>query len=139
MRVAVPLFEDQVAPRFGFADRYLMVTIEDGAVVGREVHNFSTGGWHQRISRLVEDGVAVLLCGGFNRGFAPFAQSLGLEVVAGLSGRAADLVEAFARGEEMKSTFCTGGRHAWKRRNRSGGRGPCHGRRIRGLRTEEER
>lgn len=136
MRVAIPLFEGNVAPRFGFADRMLVATIEDGKVVDSETHRFTPGGWHRRISRLVEDGVSVLLCGGFNCRFVPLAEDLGLEVIAGLSGSAAALVEAFARGEEMKTTFCTGGRHAWKKRNRAGRRGSQNGWRVRKMPTE---
>ncbi|MBW2529685.1 MAG: hypothetical protein JRI23_36250 [Deltaproteobacteria bacterium] len=97
-RVAVPLFGEEVAPRFCSADRVLLAD-----VLGRSVgplHRISLGdaSWAHRLAELAAAGVTVLLCGGFNRRFHPLAERHGIEVIWGLFGSAERLVHAYADG-----------------------------------------
>ncbi len=74
MRIAVPVFGEDVAPRFCFAREMLVVDLEGDRETGRRFVMFGTGSWTQRI-RLLEDlGVDLLLCGGFNRRLQPMAE-----------------------------------------------------------------
>ncbi len=99
MRVAVPLFEGEVAPRFGFANEFLLVDIVEEQVENRHNVTISNKGWPNRLNELKELGVEVILSGGFNRCYMPLAEELGIQVVAGLAGNALETSEAFARGE----------------------------------------
>lgn len=98
MIVAVPLFGQEVAPRFGFAERYLVAEIENEQVVRADLVATEFRGWVNRLSELRGLGVEVILCGGFNRAFLPLAEGLGIHVLAGLAGDARRAVEAFSRG-----------------------------------------
>ena len=108
MRVAVPLFGQDVAPRFGFANTFLVAEIEDSRVLGTKLVSIETGSWANRLSNLESLGIKVLLCGGFNRAFTPLAEDLGIDIHAGLTGDAHQVVEAFARGEAMPTFTCIG-------------------------------
>ena len=108
MRVAIPLFGKDVAPRFGFADAYLVATVDAEKVLSTEQVQNTGQGWPHRMDQLKDIGVKVLLCGGFNRKFLPLAEDLGIRVFAGLTGDARACVEAFARGEKMPEVFCNG-------------------------------
>ncbi len=108
MRVAIPLFDKDVAPRFGFADTYLIATVDAGRVLSAEQIQSHGAEWPNRMEQLKELGVNVLLCGGFNRKFLPLAEDLGIRVFAGLAGDAHRCAEAFARGEKMPKIFCNG-------------------------------
>ncbi len=130
MIVAVPLFGQDVAPRFGYADSVLVAEIEDGRVVRVDNVRLGPAGWPSRLGQLRSLGVDTILCGGFNRCFMPLAENLGINVLAGLRGQARQVLEAFARGEAVPTFRCTGtgigrsGRHGC---NRNSG----HGRRRR--------
>lgn len=106
MRVAVPLFGQEVAPRFGYADNFLIAELKDGKVVCVDDIRLEFSDWHLRLEQLHKRGVDTILCGGFNRFYLPFAKILKIDVIAGLSGDADQLVEAFARGEEMPTFPC---------------------------------
>ena len=108
MRVAVPLFGNDVAPRFGFAVRFLIVEIADEQIVITSEVETAANGWPNRLSDLSAMGVEVLLCGGFNRAFVPLAEDLGIRVLAGLAGDALKVAEAFARGQAMPTFTCSG-------------------------------
>ncbi len=128
MLVAVPLFGQDVAPRFGFADSFLIAEIVDNQVLRADQVVTIADGWVSRLGQLRDLGIEVLLCGGFNRAFVPLAEELGVSVLAGLVGEARQVLEAFARGEATPTFSCNG-----MGRRRRAGRG-CdsnkgHGRR----------
>ncbi len=96
--VAIPTFRGVVAPRFCFADVVLL------ARVGcREVSELSLRGlpWPERLQALSREHVTLLLCGGFNRRLLPFAESVGIEVIWGLSGDVAPLVVCIAEAHHV--------------------------------------
>lgn len=125
MKVAVPLFGTVVAPRFGFADEFLVAEVNDRQITRTEHVSISIESWYDRLHELKEHGITVLLCGGFNRRFEPLAESLGIEVIAGLAGEADATVAAWVRGEELPALF----RCRFRRRDGSGGgRGRGQGR-----------
>ena len=98
VRVAVPLFGDEVAPRFCFAELFLVADVSVGSV--GPLHRLSMGdaSWPQRLAQLGAAGVTVMLCGGFNRRFHPLATRYGIEVIWGLFGSAERLLQAFGDG-----------------------------------------
>jgi predicted Fe-Mo cluster-binding NifX family protein len=124
MRVAVPVFGQDVAPRFGFAEEFLVADISNGNVVRESLISVSDAGWYKRLAELKGLGVELLLCGGFNRRFEPLAQTLGIEVVAGLAGEVSTLLESYARGEDLPVLYgCRAGSgrgrtHPGRRRQR---------------------
>jgi len=96
MLVAVPLFGRDVAPRFRFADRFLIADISNGEF-SSELYAVMRGGWPGRLMELKRLGVRTVLCSGFNRRFVPLAASMGINVISGLGGDARAQIEAFAR------------------------------------------
>lgn len=123
MRAAVPMFEENVAPRFGFADRFLIGDIDQHRVVHAEEVRIDFGGWPARLEAIRHLGVDVLLCCGFNRHYLPLCDTLGVRVIAGLTGDGRALLDSFASDRLPKSQvgrFCPGG-----------GRGRGRGRAVR--------
>lgn len=100
MRVAVPLYEEVVAPRFGFAEDFLVATIENEGI--SETHRIilPNNGWNERLRVLEEHGVSVILCGGFNRRFEPLARSHGIRVICGCVGEAELVAHRFAQQKQ---------------------------------------
>lgn len=119
-RVAIPLFGSEIAPRFGFAQRFLLADLEEGCVRDRLEIDVSRLGWHRRLVLLEEQGVTLLLVGGFNRRFLPYAESLGVSVSWGHTGPVDALLEQLCRGalEPVRAHAGPG----------ATGLGPCAGR-----------
>lgn len=115
MRLALPLFEDDVSPRFCGADRILVVDVEEGREIGRHVVEPVPADFGERLVLLRDLGVRELLCGGFNRCFLPLAESLGLQVRWGLWGPAE---AALGRRLDGAVPLPASGRGRW-------GRGQC--------------
>jgi predicted Fe-Mo cluster-binding NifX family protein len=129
MKVAVPLFGKDVAPRFRYADRFLVAEIAEEQVVVVDHIDLDFAGWPFRLGFLRDLGVDVILCGGFNRCFTPLAESLGVRILTDLNGVAEKVVEAFARGETMSTFQRNGvdgraGRACIRNRGRERKRGP---------------
>jgi len=99
MRVAVPLFEDEIAPRFCFAREMLVATVEAGEVVSRERLLVESLAWPERIRRLESRGVTVVLASGFDRCQIPMASAHGLRVIVGLGGNAEAVLLAYCAGQ----------------------------------------
>ena len=91
-RIAIPVFEQDIAPRFGFARRFLVLELEGRRIVGQTDLRFDEPGCRRRLARLARRGVSRLVCGGFNRRFLPFTRGLGIEVSWGHTGAVEDLV-----------------------------------------------
>jgi len=112
VRIAVPVFGEDVAPRFCFAREMLVVDLDGERETGRRFVLFGNGRWAQRI-RLLEDlGVDVLLCGGFNRRLQPMAVQAGIEVLWGQRGEAETIIEAYRSGTLDAPERRPGRRHA---------------------------
>lgn len=108
-RLAIPLYGAQVAPRFRYADRLLIVDRAEGGEPIFEILNLARLSWSQRIAHLAGGGVEVLLCGGFERRFLPLAESAGIRVEWGLAGDARQLADAFHRGGLDRFRVCSPG------------------------------
>jgi predicted Fe-Mo cluster-binding NifX family protein len=96
MRVAIPLFGDDVAPRFGFASSFLIADVEDGQVTAVTRYATRAVSWLERIQELCRLDVNVILCCGYDQRFVPLAQSKGINVQTGVWGDARRAVEALA-------------------------------------------
>lgn len=108
--LAVPLHEEDVAPRFCSADRFIIAELRGGQVCRVRRLTFPEEEWSARLEHLAATGVQVLLCGGFNRRFLPLAEGLGIQVIPGLAGKAEQLIEAFVRDEIERYRFVPCGR-----------------------------
>lgn len=97
--VAIPLFDDEVAPRFCSASEFLLVRVDSNGIGAFQRRQLGDEPWPSRLERLSRLGASVLLCGGFNSRFLPFARGLGLRVESGLTGSARTLAEAFGKSD----------------------------------------
>jgi hypothetical protein len=95
MKVAIPIFGDEVAPRFCFASEMIVV---DTGCPDHPRHCVLQGSWSERIKTLSDLGVGVLLCSGFNRQLEPLARDMGLTVVWGLEGSATEIIADYVAG-----------------------------------------
>jgi hypothetical protein len=128
MRIGVPLFGSDVAPRFCAADRLLLVETDGATVLSESEVSLGDGHIPRRLAEVRALGVERLLCGGFNRRFLPLAAALGVRVRWGLTGdaRAAirDCLAGTPGGTDPPPEACLGpGPWRGRRAGRGGGWG----------------
>ena len=128
MKVAVPLFRDEVSPRFGCSAQFLVATVEEGGVWAQEVKDVSHLAPWQLSEFLASLGVTKVICGGVHRRFQEELARCGIEIIWGVIGPAADALEALRAGTLRTDQFICPG---W-RGGRGGGRGQGRGRGGRG-------
>ena len=98
MKVAIPLFVNRISPRFDYAQRFLVVQTANGEIKERE--EFQANEWSpfERIRKLVDIAVRVVICGGIN-GFS--AQQLGfhkITIISGVCGETERILQLFLKG-----------------------------------------
>ncbi len=116
MRVAIPVFGEEISPRFCFAEEVLLVDVEGRREIGRKVLRLGQSCNPDRLRLLENRGVGVLVCGGFDRDFLPTAQGLGLHVVWGVTGTVDAAVRDVVSG---KLTGVSAHRNCWCHRRAS--------------------
>jgi len=110
MRVAIPIFGEEISPRFCFAEDVLLLDVEDRREVSRKVLRLGQICNPDRLRLLEARGVGVLVCGGFDRDFLPTAHDLGVHVVWGVTGTVETAVRDVVSG---KLTSPSAHRNCW--------------------------
>ena len=95
MRIAIPMFNSRVSPRFDFASRMLIATIDNGEVVERREHSLTNLNPIRRSALLSELGVNVLICGGISDFSVRLLMGNGIEVIPMVAGEVEDVLNLF--------------------------------------------
>ncbi len=98
VKVAIPKFNSRVSPRFEFAPKVLVATVDDGKVVDREEYSLKGFDPMRKIALLREEGVNVLICGGISIFFVRLLMGNGIEVISMVSGEAEEVLNHFVNG-----------------------------------------
>ena len=98
MRLAIPLFGARVSPRFDHAPRLLLLSVEEGKVVSREEMPLSPLALWQRVERLKELQVDVVICGGIDEGSKCWLLDHRIQVIPRIAGEAHRAVINFLAG-----------------------------------------
>lgn len=98
MKVAIPLFNSRVSPRFDFAAKLLVVTIADGKITDRQEFSLLNLNPLKRTSLLCELKVQVMLCGGISCFTERFIKAHGIEVVSLVQGEVEEVLTLFVKG-----------------------------------------
>jgi predicted Fe-Mo cluster-binding NifX family protein len=84
-KVAIPGFQGEVAPRFESAEKFMIVTIADGAPESSEVLSCVGCEGFGRVRLLESEQVEVLICSGIKSFYRGLLESLGITVLENVS------------------------------------------------------
>ena len=98
MKIAIPMFNSRVSPRFDFASRMLIATIDNREVVERSEHSLKNLNPIRRGALLSELGVNVLICGGISDFSMRLLMGNGIEVIPMVAGEVEDVINLFING-----------------------------------------
>jgi predicted Fe-Mo cluster-binding NifX family protein len=93
MKIAVPLFQERVAPYFGASSKILLVEMQGEAIVRESSWEVEGEGAMEIARRLVNLGVEKLICGGIQHRYKNWLVGRGVAVVENQRGPARELVQ----------------------------------------------
>ena len=123
MRLAIPTWQGRVSPVFDSAQRLLIVDAADGSETGRSEEGLGSGLLPQRVARLKELGVDVLVCGAISRPLAGMIAASGIVLVPFISGECDEVLAAYLCGRLADPRFLLPGSPPTARRRWRLGRG----------------
>jgi predicted Fe-Mo cluster-binding NifX family protein len=92
MRLAIPLFGPRVSPRFDHAPRLLLLSLERGKVVSREEIPLGPLTPWQRVEKLKDLKVEVVICGGIDEASKGWLIDHRIQVIPLIAGEANRIV-----------------------------------------------
>jgi predicted Fe-Mo cluster-binding NifX family protein len=116
MLVAIPLFGDEVSPRFGWCAEVLLASVDDGQVQQQEVRDVRHLAPCQLPEFLQLLAVEKVICGGVSQSFQKEMERRGMEVIWGVIGTACDALAALMKGTLQPDQFVCPGRRGGTRR-----------------------
>jgi len=128
MKLAIPIYNDNISNVFDFAHKLLLVDIENGKEVNRSEVAIENQFLPQRAGQLKNLGVDVLVCGAISRVLANMVTTSGIQVLPYVTGSINDVLQAYLTGQLVKPEFSMpgcwpGARKGFGRRGGQGGRG----------------
>jgi len=110
IKIAVPVFENRISPRFDFALGFGLYDVEDERITSsREI---SCEGWSdvERVARLKGFAVDVLICGGLPGYLQNILMNSGIKVIPWIAGNVSDALSLFLRGQLISGMVICPGR-----------------------------
>jgi predicted Fe-Mo cluster-binding NifX family protein len=125
MKIAIPIFENRISPRFDFSPEMWIITVENGELVNQEKLSTSSLNLPKRLEQITSNGVDKVICGGIDGFSLNQLGNRGIDVVHDVIGEAEVAFHLFMRGR-LRPGFC-----CEKRRGRGfcGWKRGSHGRR----------
>jgi predicted Fe-Mo cluster-binding NifX family protein len=124
-KIAIPLFNERVSPRFDCAQSFLLVETEDRRIIESEELQTVQLSTMERVGKLNDLRVDALICGGIDEVSARRLVHNGIRIYAWITGLARDALSAFLNGDLESGIMVGAGGHR-QGRWRLSGKGP-HG------------
>jgi predicted Fe-Mo cluster-binding NifX family protein len=108
LKLAIPIFESRVSPRFDHAPRLLVISLNEKRVVSREEYSLDNLGAWQRLSMLKRLGVELMICGGIDKNSHSWLIENHIQVISLVTGNTSSAVEDFIAGRLKNPDQITG-------------------------------
>ena len=105
MKVAIPVWNNRVAPVFDAADRWLSVSVAGNRWQIEQEITFISSIPEMKVQELLEQKVEHLICGAIPYRYERFLQSAGCEVISFISGKPEDVIRALINDKISDSSL----------------------------------
>jgi predicted Fe-Mo cluster-binding NifX family protein len=95
VKIAIPMFNTRVSPRFDFASKILVTTIDRGKVTDRETYSLINLNPIRRAGLLSDLGVNTILCGGISDFSQRLIAANAIEVIPMVQGEVEEVLDLF--------------------------------------------
>jgi predicted Fe-Mo cluster-binding NifX family protein len=124
LRIAIPVWEGRISPVLDVAERLLVVDVDAGQEISRSQERVGPGLLPQRVRRLRDLGVEVIICGTVSRPMANMLAAFGITVFPCMRGEVDNVLRSVVRNGIPDSRFFMPGYDGrGGRRRRRGRRG----------------
>jgi len=129
MKAAFTIWGNRISPVFDSANTLLIVEINSQQVCSRRYEPFYPDFPSRLAERLADLDIEVLICGAISEVPANVIESAGVKLIPFITGRADEVLDAYARGVTFVNTFimpgcrCRGREHARRGNQQRGGFG----------------
>ena len=119
MKIAIPIFENRVSPRFDFSPELWIIEVESGEVVSQEKFPTANLNLPKRLEQITSNRIDKVICGGIDGLSRNQLGSRGIDVVQDVIGDAEVVFDFFMKGR-LRPGFCCERRRGrgfcgWKR------------------------
>ncbi|MFH1349564.1 MAG: hypothetical protein ABII26_01380 [Pseudomonadota bacterium] len=105
MKIGIPIWGDRLSPVMDTASRLLIVETDGHKEASRFETYLEVQDLPSRCFRIHGLGLDVLICGAISRPFLRRLMSLGINIIHGISGHPADVLDAYLQGSLHDSRF----------------------------------
>jgi len=105
MKIAIPIFENRISPRFDFSPEIWIITVENGELVNQEKLPTANLNLPQRLEQITSNGVDKVICGGMDGFSLNQLGRKGIDVVQDIMGEAEIAFDLFMKGR-LRPGFC---------------------------------
>lgn len=98
MKIAVPIWQDQVSSVFDFAHKLLLVELEDGNEKERKEIELADKSGLKRADMLKQLGVGVLICGAISKPLEDMIHKLRIQILPCVTGTTEEILNAYKTG-----------------------------------------
>ena len=120
MKIAVPVWQDNVSSVLDFANKLLLVEMENGVEIGRNEIVLTEQSGPERAAKLRQLEVNVIICGAISRPLAYTLSSSGIDVLPFVTGSTEQILTAYKKGNLSLPQYAMPG--CWKGARRGFGR-----------------
>jgi predicted Fe-Mo cluster-binding NifX family protein len=99
MKIAIPLFQNRVSPRFDFAPTLMVATVENNQIVAKEEISLKNYTLSQRSALLRELGIKTLICGAIQGFLTRSLENENVKVIAPVAGEVSNVLGCFLEGK----------------------------------------
>lgn len=98
MKIALPVLNGRVAPRFGIANTLLVLYLMNGVYVNREELDFREMSPIEKVRFLKLQEIKVLICMGIEIGLYHYLSVFGIRVFSGIQGDVEEVLQLYITG-----------------------------------------
>lgn len=120
MKVAVPVWQDNVSTVLDFANKLLLVELDNDVEIGRNEIVLPEQSVPERAAKLRQLGVNVIICGAVSKPLACTLSSSGIDVLPFVTGSTEQILTAYKTGNLSLPEYALPG--CWKGARRGFGR-----------------
>jgi predicted Fe-Mo cluster-binding NifX family protein len=125
MKIAIPIWDNLVSSAFDFAKKLLLVDVENQIETNRSEIPFEAESLPEKVIKLKDLGVNVLVCGAISQTLANMVEVSGIQVLPFVAGRVDDVLKAYLKNQLPQPHFTMPGYWPSSRKGFRRRRGRC--------------
>lgn len=130
MKVAIPVWNERIAPLFDVCRKVCLAEVDGGRVIAISEAHIRQGEPSGKALELQELGVSVLICGAISRPVQRMVSARNIQVIPFISGVGTEVIQAWLKGDLDDSSFVMPGCCGRQRRCRKGHENPSGGKKA---------